>query len=99
MNIKIFRNSICAADDANFHGVEFDINVATKLKDAILFIEDHKEYKGYGGGIWAGSETNFKTIRTNKGKWKINNDVSLKDFFFDIKPFIRFERNSNKCKD
>ena len=97
MNIKVLRNSICAADDFNFHGVEFDIKIDTKLKDAILTIEEHKEYKDYGGGIWAGLETSYKTIRTNKGKWKIDNEISLEEFFIDIKPFVRFERNSSKC--
>lgn len=89
------RISICAADDMKSHKNEFDLN--TTIFQIIELIEIHEEYHLFGGGIWAGKNDNYKTVRTNTGNYLIDKSESAVRFFHGIEKEITFERNSKKC--
>jgi len=91
------RDSICMADDVNSHRKKFEFDQNIKMFELVSYLEEDKEYKSYGGGIWAGNYDNHKCIRDNKENWIINKSMQAKEFFRGINNYLKFERNSTRC--
>jgi hypothetical protein len=98
IELMVDRSSICAADDMKSHRNNYCFKERASIHSIVELLENEEEYKNYGGGIWIGSYEKNICIRDNQKRWKIDKSTTLRDLFLNLREYMCFERNSDKCK-